>query len=652
VSQSPQTTEATPDQAERYRLGWKALSELIGQGRAFSGHEKDTCFLNTQDGRFADISISSGLGFDDDGRALATCDWDYDGRTDFWATYRTAPRVRLLRNATAATGNWLALQLKGTTCNRDAIGARVVITLSGGQTRTRCLRAGEGFLAQSSKWLHFGLGSADKVEGVTIHWPGGKAESIAGVVAGKHQRIVQGRGKAEIIAPPAKSALGSGEYPKSADDSLMRTWIIGRLPLPEGGVIPVTGKPLLVNLWSKACAPCLTEMAEWTKREREIRAAGLDILALNMDGLTPGEKSAPPPRGFPFRTANADTATVEAMELLHRTVVELQAPLPAPTSFLLDKEGRVAAIYKGVVPLATLFADAAMLDQPVDAQREAAVPFKGRWASQPFPPQPLRYAETFATIGQPARRLAYLAQYARQFPAPDVQLRLGQLLLAENRLPEAVAAFSGLFSTAPEAAAAHREAGIALLQRNAGEPARRHLRAALPAFSNEAAFHFNLAIAEISTGHPDEALLHFRAAAKLDPADAAAQFQIGNILQMTRRGREAVPHYREALRLKPGWTFPANNLAWLLATDPDPGVRDGAASLQLARAVVQADAGRNPDTLSTLAAALAETGNFPEAVAAAGKALEQARQTGDEVQIRRLQQQLEKLKAGEPLRSP
>jgi Flp pilus assembly protein TadD/thiol-disulfide isomerase/thioredoxin len=652
VSQSPQTTETTPDKAERYRLGWRALSELIGQGRAFSGHEKDTCFLNTRDGRFADISVASGLDFDDDGRALATCDWDFDGRTDFWATYRTAPRVRLLRNATAATGNWLALQLKGTTCNRDAIGARVVITLPGGEKRTRCLRAGEGFLAQSGKWLQFGLGSADKVENVTVYWPGGNAERITGVVVGKHQRIVQGRGKAELVTPPAKSALNATDYPNPPDDSLMRTWIIGRLPLPEGGVIPVTGKPLLVNLWSKTCPPCLSEMAEWTKREKEIRAAGLDILALNMDGLTPGEKSAPPPKGFPFRSANADTATVEAMELLNRSTVELQTPLPAPTSFLLDKAGRVAAIYKGVVPLEVLFADIALLEKPLEAQRDAAVPFRGRWASQVFPPQPLRYAEAFAATGQPARRLAYLAQYARQFPAPDVQSRLGHLLLAEGRVPEAVAAFSGLFATAPEAAAAHRDAGIALLQRNAGEPARQHLRTALPAFSNDASFHFNLAIAEISTGHPEVALTHFRAAARLDPADAAAQFQIGNILQMTRRGREAVPHYREALRLKPGWAFPANNLAWLLATDPDPAVRDGAASLQLARAVVQADAGRNPGTLSTLAAAFAETGNFPEAIAAAGKALDLARRARDDEQARRLMQQLEKFKAGEPLRSP
>ncbi|NIP94492.1 MAG: hypothetical protein GWO24_14035, partial [Akkermansiaceae bacterium] len=71
----------------------------IGEGRSFSGHEKNCCFLNTGGGRFADVSAAVGLAFDDDGRAVSVCDWDFDGRQDLWVTNRTAPRVRLLRNA-------------------------------------------------------------------------------------------------------------------------------------------------------------------------------------------------------------------------------------------------------------------------------------------------------------------------------------------------------------------------------------------------------------------------------------------------------------------------------------------------------------------------------------------------------------------------
>jgi Flp pilus assembly protein TadD len=392
-------------------------------------------------------------------------------------------------------------------------------------------------------------------------------------------------------------------------------------------------------------------MAEWTKEEKQIRAAGLNILALNVDALTGGTTAAPPKR-FPFDFGIASADLIEAMELLHRSTVELQQPLPAPSSFLLDREGKVAAIYKGRVALTQLLTDVALLDKSPEVQRDAAVPFPGRWASQVFPPQPLRYAEALASTGKPERRVAYLTHYLKTTPSAEVQSQLGQLLLAGGRVPEAVKVFEGLFASAREAPTFHREAGIALLQRNAGEPARRHLRAALPAFANDPAFRFNLAIAEISTGHPHEALAEFRETIKLDATDAAAHFQAGNILQMTRRGNEAVAYYREALRLKPGWVFPANNLAWLLATSGDASVRNGAEALELSRALIKADSGRNPATLSTLAAACAETGNFAEAVDVTRKAMALASQAGDSAQTQRLQKTLEKFQAGEALRSP
>jgi Flp pilus assembly protein TadD len=428
---------------------------------------------------------------------------------------------------------------------------------------------------------------------------------------------------------------------------------MGRLPLPEFPVLSQPpGKPLLLNLWSKTCAPCVAEMSEWAKEEKQIRGAGLDILALNVDALTGEGVTASPPKSFPFRSAVATQELIEAMELLNRSTVELQTPLPSPTSFLLDREGRVAAIYKGRVALTQLLSDVALLDQSLEAQRDAAVPFPGRWASQVFPPQPLRYADALASTGKPERRIAYLTHYLKTTRSAEVQGQLGQWHLANGRVPEAVSTFEGLFATAKESPAFHREAGIALLQHNAGEPARRHLNAALPAYVNDPAFRFNLAIAEISTGRPEEALAHFRATVKLDPSDAAANFQIGNILQMTRRSSESVPYYREALRLKPGWVFPANNLAWLLAADNDPKLRNGSEALELARTVVRADQGQNPSTLSTLAAAMAETGDFPGAARVLNSAIALASRVGDSAQTQRLQTILESVQAGKPVRSP
>ena len=101
---------------------------------------------------------------------------DYDGDVDFWLANRSGPQVRYLQNNLnpQTTGerdekhatHFVAFRLQGVDCNRDAIGARVTIEIedAGKQQApiSNTLRAGEGYLSQSSKWLHFGLGSSTR----------------------------------------------------------------------------------------------------------------------------------------------------------------------------------------------------------------------------------------------------------------------------------------------------------------------------------------------------------------------------------------------------------------------------------------------------------------------------------------------------------
>ncbi|MDA0814244.1 MAG: ASPIC/UnbV domain-containing protein, partial [Verrucomicrobia bacterium] len=177
----------------------------MAEGRSFSGHERNSFFLNIGHGKFADLSGLSGFDFLDDARALSLGDWDFDGALDFWVYNRNSPRLRLMRNNTLSvhsdSAHWIALGLRGITCNRDAIGARVeVTTASGSQMRT--LRAGEGFLSQSSKWLHIGLGKDDAIQKVTVRWPGSAAPEIFSSVApNTFQILEQGMVSAERWMP-------------------------------------------------------------------------------------------------------------------------------------------------------------------------------------------------------------------------------------------------------------------------------------------------------------------------------------------------------------------------------------------------------------------------------------------------------------------
>jgi hypothetical protein len=70
-------------------------------------------------------------------------------------------------------------------------------------------------------------------------------------------------------------------------------------------------------------------------------------------------------------------------------------------------------------------------------------------------------------------------------------------------------------------------------------------------------------------------------------------------------------------------------LAWLLATHPDDHVRDGREAVELSRQIVSATNGQAPLFLLTLAASLAEAGDFSNALTVATQAEETYRQAGD-----------------------
>jgi len=176
---------------------------MMTRGRSFSGRERNCVFLNTgnSDGRFANISASSGIDLPDDGRALIATDWDHDGDLDVWISNRNAPRLRFFRNDVPSEHHHLTLRLRGTapTTNCDAIGARVEVILSTGQALIKTLRAGESFLSQSSKILHFGLGTAESIESVIVHWPGGETETFSNIEVNHRFYLVQGSGTSKKI---------------------------------------------------------------------------------------------------------------------------------------------------------------------------------------------------------------------------------------------------------------------------------------------------------------------------------------------------------------------------------------------------------------------------------------------------------------------
>lgn len=267
---------------------------------------------------------------------------------------------------------------------------------------------------------------------------------------------------------------------------------------------------------------------------------------------------------------------------------------------------------------------------------------------------------------------------------PERDYRLGLSLLEANRLTEAEAALKDALAARPQRA--EFQLGMAALFIRLGDLAR-----AEPVYQAVVASHPDFAVGHKSfgdfltlTGRYIEAESHHAAAVNLKPADAMFRRTYAKTLRNLGRQREAIVQLEEAINLglvnseittelaelysvqgqpakavvwyektiqnEPNSVSALNNLAWILATDPNDEVRAGARAVELAERACQLAEWKVAVLMGTLAAAYAEAGRFSDAVVMAGKARDKARADQQET-IAKKNDELRKLyERGTPFR--
>jgi len=383
ASQSP----AEERDYEEYENGWFALTRLMDDGLSWSGRERNNAYLAIDDGTYVDVSAVAGVDFADDGRALATTDWDGDGAVDLWIKNRTGPQLRFFRNRVATERHHVTLELEGRSCNRDAIGA-VVELRAGGHTYVKTVMAGEGYLAQSSSRLVFGLGDADEIEGATLRWPGGDVQELESLVVGRRYRVVQGELPGPLDERQVEFAGEESEWPRRS----AVTRVVLRTPLP----IPPTmrqelfgslgaGRVRLVSLWAEWCRPCIAELSDFARASKPLRDAGVDVLALNVDPPEKAEAAklvwssaiATHMGELPFE-ARYERDWLSRLEVLLDHLFSQRGEGVLPTTLLVDKNGMVQVVYLGGTNSAQVLADADDYGMHPERPRNRTS-FPGRW---------------------------------------------------------------------------------------------------------------------------------------------------------------------------------------------------------------------------------------------------------------------------------
>ena len=155
--------------------------------------------------------------------------------------------------------------------------------------------------------------------------------------------------------------------------------------------------------------------------------------------------------------------------------------------------------------------------------------------------------------------------------------------------------------------------------------AEQHLRQAVVADPRRAEAQLGLGVALAAQRRFDEGLPHLRTAFELAPDNAEVNRNLGEAYAAQGSLAEAVGHYDAALRVRPDDVMLLNRVGWILATTTTEGLRDGIRARTLAERAVEVTGGMDPESLDTLAAALAEIGRFDEAAETVRRALDHAR---------------------------
>jgi hypothetical protein len=177
--------------------GWRELfvadGHIYPQADAAGNNyrQRNQLFRNLRNGRFALLpQQESGFTEARSSRGAAFGDLENNGRMGIVVNNIDEQPFYYL-SARSSAGRWVRFNLVGTKCNRDAIGARVIVT-AGGLRQTDEVRSAGSYISSSDIRVHFGLGDATLLDQLQICWPDSSVETRKRLQVNRDYVIRQG----------------------------------------------------------------------------------------------------------------------------------------------------------------------------------------------------------------------------------------------------------------------------------------------------------------------------------------------------------------------------------------------------------------------------------------------------------------------------
>jgi hypothetical protein len=176
--------------------------EVDSQHLGSTFQEPRILYHNNGNGTFTDISADAGPGITtvNSSRGLAIGDLWNDGHLSAVISNMNASSS-LLVNDVRNSNHWIAFHLIGSSyaasqkhrSARDAIGARITMK-AGARLFVDEVRSGSSYDSNNDMRVHFGLGSASKLDSMQVRWPSGLTEKFDGLAVDKIHTLKEGSG--------------------------------------------------------------------------------------------------------------------------------------------------------------------------------------------------------------------------------------------------------------------------------------------------------------------------------------------------------------------------------------------------------------------------------------------------------------------------